>query len=433
MMIITVCPTEIHSDETLFALQFATRIRNITLGTTKKNTNSKNLEENIKLLKIELKEYKTNKIIQDDTINELKKDNKKLLDKFNLSIEGKMKNIDDIKKTSELQLTTITKQYHDMSLKLSDEKDNKLKLINDNELLHKTMKKNNDNIKDLTKDNERLLIMIKLREHDIEQLKSQLQALIIKSKIPLKRPISSNFSMNNNNNNINSNNTNNNSIIDTESITDDLSMLEQSNANSNTSTNTTNSMIGSIISEMKLPMTKPIPRTNVIPITSRSANNIPSTSRISSLLNNNGTGIKIPSRSPSADRCKLIPKSRRSSTSSEVINGTPTGISKPTTTPTSKQSISTPTNPNANAVHDLSPVRSNSRNRNVSSAVRNLSVLINTPEIYPDSSIFKEDVSIDGSVNNNKLLHGLKPTVQSRSIAARSTEALQKHQVSFIQ
>lgn len=48
-MIVTICPTEDSSDESLFALQFATRVRRIQLGAAHKNVSSKNLEESLKV------------------------------------------------------------------------------------------------------------------------------------------------------------------------------------------------------------------------------------------------------------------------------------------------------------------------------------------------------------------------------------------------
>lgn len=49
MMIVTICPTENSSDETLFALQFASRVRRIQLGPAHKNVSVKNLEETLKV------------------------------------------------------------------------------------------------------------------------------------------------------------------------------------------------------------------------------------------------------------------------------------------------------------------------------------------------------------------------------------------------
>ena len=50
MMIVTVCPTDLTFEESLFTLQFATRVRNITVGPAQKHSNAKNLEEQIKAM-----------------------------------------------------------------------------------------------------------------------------------------------------------------------------------------------------------------------------------------------------------------------------------------------------------------------------------------------------------------------------------------------
>ncbi len=70
MMIFTVCPTDLSSDETLQTLQFANRVRNINLGVAKKNVNvnAKNLEEQILELKVELKDSKKKRTVLEETI-----------------------------------------------------------------------------------------------------------------------------------------------------------------------------------------------------------------------------------------------------------------------------------------------------------------------------------------------------------------------------
>ena len=89
MMVVTVCPTDLTSDETLFTLQFATRVRNITIGVAKKNTaNGKNLEEAVKVLKIELRESKRKRQSLEENIGELRKDQKKSSEKNATVMDG---------------------------------------------------------------------------------------------------------------------------------------------------------------------------------------------------------------------------------------------------------------------------------------------------------------------------------------------------------
>lgn len=61
-MVVTVCPTTLNVDETLFALQFATRARNISLGPAHKNVGAKNLLEEGKGLRAKLREAGRKKV-----------------------------------------------------------------------------------------------------------------------------------------------------------------------------------------------------------------------------------------------------------------------------------------------------------------------------------------------------------------------------------
>ncbi|CAN0369442.1 unnamed protein product, partial [Hapterophycus canaliculatus] len=62
-MVVTVCPTTLNVDETLFALQFATRARNVSLGPAHKNVGAKNLLEEGKDLRAKLREAGRRKVM----------------------------------------------------------------------------------------------------------------------------------------------------------------------------------------------------------------------------------------------------------------------------------------------------------------------------------------------------------------------------------
>lgn len=81
------CPTELTSEETLFTLQFASRVRNISVGAAKKNVAEKNNEDLVKLLKIELKKELKGRKALEDAVGEFKKSEKKGVDKVNLQME----------------------------------------------------------------------------------------------------------------------------------------------------------------------------------------------------------------------------------------------------------------------------------------------------------------------------------------------------------
>jgi kinesin family protein C2/C3 len=51
LMIVTVCPTILTSEESHFTLQFATRVRRIQLAVATRNVNNKNIEETLKAVR----------------------------------------------------------------------------------------------------------------------------------------------------------------------------------------------------------------------------------------------------------------------------------------------------------------------------------------------------------------------------------------------
>ena len=74
MMIVAVRPTSISSGETLTALQFATRVRRVKIGSAKRNVKSKNLEQTVKEMSQKLKMVEKSKERSEQQLKSLKKD-----------------------------------------------------------------------------------------------------------------------------------------------------------------------------------------------------------------------------------------------------------------------------------------------------------------------------------------------------------------------
>lgn len=74
MMIVAVRPTSISSGETLTALQFATRVRRVKIGSAKRNVKSKNLEQTVKEISQKLKMVEKSKERSELQLKSLKKD-----------------------------------------------------------------------------------------------------------------------------------------------------------------------------------------------------------------------------------------------------------------------------------------------------------------------------------------------------------------------
>lgn len=86
MMVVATCPIDAALDESVHALQFATRVRRIQIGSAQRNINSKNLEETVKTLTEELRSLARAKERTEGQLHTLKRDNARVQDKLsNLS------------------------------------------------------------------------------------------------------------------------------------------------------------------------------------------------------------------------------------------------------------------------------------------------------------------------------------------------------------
>ena len=82
MMVVTTCPVDKFYDESVHALQFATRVRRIQIGAAQRNVSSKNLEETVKALTAEMLALTRAKERTEGQLMSLKRDNDRVQDKL---------------------------------------------------------------------------------------------------------------------------------------------------------------------------------------------------------------------------------------------------------------------------------------------------------------------------------------------------------------
>lgn len=117
MMVVAVTPVDYAYDESIHALQFATRVRRINIGAAQRNVTSKNLEETVKALTAEMKTLSRQKQKTDSQLNNLKKDNDR--------IQGKLGKLDSARKASKSDnktLEVLRKNNDDMAKRWQKEK-----------------------------------------------------------------------------------------------------------------------------------------------------------------------------------------------------------------------------------------------------------------------------------------------------------------------
>jgi len=175
MMVVTVCPTDLTFEESLFTLQFATRVRNINVGAAQKQSNAKNLESSLKTLRNELKDAKKAKLASDEALLDLKKEQRKAPP--TAVMEAKLKSIEEARKAGEILMQQLNRQITECNVKLTDEKGEKEKLSNELTSTQRNLKKALEQLRDQTKENERLEQLLQEREGQLDIMQQMSQPI----------------------------------------------------------------------------------------------------------------------------------------------------------------------------------------------------------------------------------------------------------------
>jgi chromosome segregation ATPase len=117
MMIVATCPIDQALDESVHALQFATRVRRIQIGSAQRNINAKNLEETVKTLTEELHALARAKERTEGQLHSLKRDNARVQDKLSNLSKARSQN-----KSDSQTLEVLRKNNDEMSARWQKEK-----------------------------------------------------------------------------------------------------------------------------------------------------------------------------------------------------------------------------------------------------------------------------------------------------------------------
>eukprot|EP00559_Dactyliosolen_fragilissimus_P001821 CAMPEP_0184862676 /NCGR_PEP_ID=MMETSP0580-20130426/7092_1 /TAXON_ID=1118495 /ORGANISM="Dactyliosolen fragilissimus" /LENGTH=1285 /DNA_ID=CAMNT_0027360631 /DNA_START=179 /DNA_END=4036 /DNA_ORIENTATION=+ len=137
MMVVTVCPTADSFDESQHALQFATRVRRINLGSAKKNVSAKNLEETVKKLSSEMKLLAKAKEKTESQLHKLKRDHTRIQERLKSSQQSRKSSVDETRtlnalKVSNSEINSRWKKEKEMREQVSndlEESQNELKRV----------------------------------------------------------------------------------------------------------------------------------------------------------------------------------------------------------------------------------------------------------------------------------------------------------------
>lgn len=170
MMIVAVTPVDIAYDESIHALQFASRVRRINIGAAQRNVTSKNLEETVKALTDEMKTLSKQKAKTESQLNNLKKDNTRIQDKLSSLNSARKAQASDSK-----TLDVLRKNNNEMAKRWEKEKKAKEEVAEELESSRKEMKKLQKSVTTLTRKQESLEQKLEDKELALEKKTAELR------------------------------------------------------------------------------------------------------------------------------------------------------------------------------------------------------------------------------------------------------------------
>jgi kinesin family protein C2/C3 len=171
MMVVAVTPVDLAYDESVHALQFATRVRRIQIGAAQRNVTSKNLEETVKSLTQEMKQLTQQKQKTDSQLNSLKRDNTRVQDKLQ-SLSASRKASSNDNKT----LDVLRKNNNEMANRWQKEKHQREEIAEELETARKELGKLQKEVRKLTRDQESVANKLDEKDRILEKRNAELRA-----------------------------------------------------------------------------------------------------------------------------------------------------------------------------------------------------------------------------------------------------------------
>lgn len=171
MMVVTVCPGSGSFDETQCALQFATRVRRINLGTAQRNVSSKNLEEAVKNLSSELKMLAKAKHRVDSQLSSLKRDHLRIQERLQSSSEARTKSNDEAR-----TMTVLRKNNKEITARWQKEKEMRDQANEDLESCQKEFKRVQTQLLKVQKERDDLTKLKIEKDHELTAITKELRA-----------------------------------------------------------------------------------------------------------------------------------------------------------------------------------------------------------------------------------------------------------------
>jgi len=170
MMVVAISPVDLSHDESVHALQFATRVRRIQIGAAQRNVTAKNLEETVKALTEEMRSLTRAKERSEGQLMSLKRDNARVQDKLQNLSKSRQQSRSDTK-----TLEVLRKNNTDMAKRWEKEKASREETT---EELEKSRKELRSIQNQLAKSNNKVTILEKSledKENELDNVKKKMR------------------------------------------------------------------------------------------------------------------------------------------------------------------------------------------------------------------------------------------------------------------
>jgi kinesin family member C2/C3 len=170
LMVVTISPMDMSYDESVHALQFATRVRRIQIGAAQRNVTSKNLEETVKALTEEMRSLTRAKERTESQLLSLKRDNTRVQDKLQNLSKARQQNRSEGK-----TLDVLKKNNDDLAARWQKEKTAREEAVQEADKAKEELRKVQQQLSQGSSKVQLLTTKLEQKEFELEKATKQLR------------------------------------------------------------------------------------------------------------------------------------------------------------------------------------------------------------------------------------------------------------------
>ena len=181
-MVVTVCPTDLTQDETLYALNFAARVKKMkleaqatmsgsgTVGARSTNATIRTLQDALARSKVEVREANKKRHTLEESVLEMKKEKKKATDKIGMALEVRSRQLVDEKDKAESHASSQTRRVDELTHRLAEEREAKQAAATALQKAEASLRKAQEKIKRAEQERDLVMLTLKDKEKAVDRM-----------------------------------------------------------------------------------------------------------------------------------------------------------------------------------------------------------------------------------------------------------------------